>query len=162
LTAPVRVIAALAAGVALVAAGCGDEEESTATGASGAPSSRAEFIAEADAICRRYLNELDRAAAEAFRGRTSAKEIERYISDEFAPATEDELAEIRALTPPAGDEEEVDAILDAAENAVDAVGDNPSLFSTGSPFAKANRLASEYGLRVCGQGDGGPSGGAVS
>jgi hypothetical protein len=156
------VLVATAAGAALVATGCGDDDESTATGASGVPPSREEFIAEADAICRRYLSELDRAAAEAFRGRTSAKDLERYISDEFAPATEDELAEIRALTPPEGDEEDVDAILDAAEGAVEAVGDNPSLFATGSPFAEANRLASEYGLRVCGQGDGGPSGGADS
>jgi hypothetical protein len=65
--------------------------------------------------------------------------------------TEDELDDIRALTPPEGDERQVDAILDAAEAAVAVVGERRSRFVTGSPFAEANTLAAEYGLRVCGR-----------
>ena len=138
-------------GLAIAAAGCGGGDDSTTETKTSVALSRGEFIAEADSICRRYSRELDQAAAEAFRGPTSPDEIGRFISDEFAPATEDELDEIRALTPPEGDDRQVDAILDAAEAAVAAVRERPSLFVTGSPFAEANTLAAEYGLRVCGR-----------
>jgi hypothetical protein len=163
----VRVLAALAVGIAFVVAGCGDDEEpATETGAaeasteagtpvtteeSGAPLGREEFIAKADGICRLYSRQLEQAAEQAFRGQTSLEEIERYIAEVFAPATRQELQAIRGLTPPEGDEEQVDAILDAAEGAVGAVEEDPALFETGSPFSEANRLASEYGLKVCGQ-----------
>jgi hypothetical protein len=157
----VGLLAALAAGAALFATGCGDDapagDTTTAAGASGpttpsgVPPSRPEFIAQADAICRRTSRELDRAGEEAFQGAPSLEVVERYVADEFVPATRAELAEIRELAPPAGDEADVDAILDAAEGAVEALADDPSLFERGSPFSEANRLAADYGFEACGQ-----------
>jgi hypothetical protein len=111
-------------GLAIAAAGCGGGDDST--------------------------TETETSVALS-RGPSGPDEIGRFITDEFAPATEDGLDDIRALTPPEGDERQVDAILDAAEAAVAAVGERPSLFVTGSPFAEANTLTAEYGLRVCGR-----------
>jgi hypothetical protein len=47
----------------------------------------------------------------------------------------------------------VKAIVDAAEEGVDEVEENPTSITAenGGPFAKANRLAREYGLTTCGE-----------
>ena len=55
---------------------------------------------------------------------------------------------------PEGDEDEVDAILSAAEEGAEGIRNDPeSLASDGSPnerLAEANDLAIAYGLTVCG------------
>ena len=68
---------------------------------------------------------------------------------------QNQLDQIRALGIPPGDEEQVNAILDAAQEAVDKLQADPSVVieqNTPDPFAEANKLAKDYGLSTCGNG----------
>jgi alkanesulfonate monooxygenase SsuD/methylene tetrahydromethanopterin reductase-like flavin-dependent oxidoreductase (luciferase family) len=79
---------------ALVAAGCGGDDDETPTAAL----SKQEFITQADAICTKGDQKLDRAGSEAFgKERPSKQEVEQ------------------------GDEEQVSAFLDSAQRALDEV-----------------------------------------
>ena len=61
---------------------------------------------------------------------------------------------IRDLTPPEGDEDQITAIVDAADQGIDEIEADPAALTQGdeNPLAEASRLASEYGMKACGQG----------
>lgn len=157
---------ALAAG--LLAAGCGDDDDDTttaattttteagATGATGAatgePLTKAEFIKQADAACTAGDKRIDAAFRDLGSGQPSDQEIEQVVTDTVVPEIQGEIDAIRALTPPEGDEDEVSAILDAAQEALDEIEQDPSSLQSGNPFKEANQLGQDYGLKVCGQG----------
>ncbi len=142
-------LALAACAVALIAAGCGDDESETTTTPSGPALSKSKFIAEADAICAKGSKTIDSAAANLGSDPTLAV-VEGFVDDTVVPAVTAEIDGIRALSPPAGDEPQVEAILGAAQDALDQVSDNPTLLVNGDPFAKANQLARENGLKECG------------
>jgi hypothetical protein len=150
---------------ALVAAGCGgdDDDDTTAatTGetavAGGEPPSKEEFIVEADAICKQGDREINQAGRETFgEEQPSQEEQEQFVTATVLPNIQGQLDGIRALTPPEGDEDEVAAILEAAQTAVDEAEQDPSALTQAGggsdPFAEANRLAQDYGLTNCGGG----------
>lgn len=138
----------------LLVAGCGggsDEEGLT----------KAEFIKQADAICEQ--------ANEALEGETKdyAEEngipIDREPSDEvkeelvvevIVPNVEGQAEEISALGAPSGDEETIDELVEGIETAAGETADDPSTVIEGdeAAFAEVNKLASDYGLKVCGDG----------
>ena len=162
---------ALALAAGLIAAGCGDDDDDTtaattsstttaagatgATGATGEPMTKDEFIAQADAVCKAGDKKIDAAANEVFSGgNPSQQEQEDFVTNDALPNIQDEVDGISALTPPEGDEEEVQAIIDAAQSAIDEATADPSALTeqgADDPFAEANQLAKDYGLKVCGQ-----------
>jgi len=167
------IVAVLAAAVSagLIAAGCGGSSSTTttvsgasgasgATGAAGQPLTKVAFIAQADAICERGNKELNAEGKKVFGNlpkgqKPSAAQQQKFITDSVIPNIQNQIDAIRALTPPSGDEDQVKAIVDAAQQALDKAKADPSAFFQGGkndPFAKANKLASDYGLKVCGQG----------
>jgi hypothetical protein len=74
--------------------------------------------------------ELDQAGAQAFgKGRPSKQEIEQFASDTLVPNIQGQIDDVRALPPPQGDEEQVSAFLDSAQQALDKVEQDPSRFS---------------------------------
>jgi len=161
------IIAALVcAAFAVAIAGCGggDDSSSTtastgvsgATGASGAPLTKEQFIAQADAICKKGNDTIDQAAGQVFGGQQpSAAQIEQFANDTAIPAIQQEIDGISALTPPAGDEDQIQAILDAVNSGLDQVRQDPQSLATSDnagPFAEADQLANDYGLKVCGKG----------
>ena len=149
---------------AVVAVGCGDDDEETTTAATGAettteatgePLSKEEFIAQADQICSEGDAQIDQAAGETFaEGEPTPEEEEAFVTDTALPNIQGQIDGIRALTPPEGDEKDVAAILDAAQTAIDEAEEDPSLLGPGGegsdPFAKASKLAQDYGLEDCG------------
>jgi hypothetical protein len=140
---------ALAAGV--VAAGCGGDDDD----GDGEALTKVEFISQADAICAEGDREIDQAGREAFGDqRPSEQEIEQFATDTVAPNIQNQIDGIRALTPPEGDEQQVAEILDAAQNGIDEIEQDPSLLNqgpdAGGAFTEANNLATEYGLTDCG------------
>jgi hypothetical protein len=164
-----RIIAvlALALAAALIAAGCGGDDETTttaaapttttsgatgATGATGEALTKDEFLKQGNAICAAGNKEINAAFNSLGSGQPSQQEAEQTVTDTVVPSIQGQIDDISALTPPAGDEEEVSAILDAAQSALDQVKEDPSaLTQQGSdPFKEANQLASEYGLTKCG------------
>jgi hypothetical protein len=166
----ITMLLALALATGLIAAGCGDDDDDTATttssptttagatgatGATGEPLSKDEFITQADAICKAGDKKIDAAAQETFSGgQPSQAEQEQFVTEDVVPNIQEQIDGLRALTPPEGDEEEVSAILDSAQDAIDQTEADPGALTEGGddPFSEANQLAEEYGLEVCGQG----------
>ncbi len=161
-------MAVVATAVGLLVAGCGDDEESTSTttttteasGASGATSGSgsgllpAEFIEQADAICKAG----DPAIEKAFRSlgnpsEASEAEIESVITDRVVPEIRSQIEAIRQLDAPSEGAEELTTFLDDADAVVDEIEDDPSLLFEGSPqgnpFEDVNKQADELGLQEC-------------
>jgi hypothetical protein len=162
LTRIAKVLTLALASLALVAVGCGGGDDSTttdtgtsgATGASGAPLTKEAFIAQADAICKESGDAIDKQANQFFSGQEpSDAEIEQFANEVVIPGLHEQVDAIRALTPPEGDEDQIDAMLNAVNEATDRAEADPSLLRASdseSPFAEANQLAQDYGLKECG------------
>jgi hypothetical protein len=140
--------------VAAVASGCGDSGSSTADTTAGI--SKAEFTKQANAICAETNQELIKISEEFSKENPSeGKPLTDAQVSELAklalPTVARQVEELRALGVPAGEEEKVDAIFSAAEEAVAKGEEDPAAIygADGGAFAKANRLATEYGLDRC-------------
>lgn len=141
--------------LALIVAGCGSSGSSTDTTSS---LTKAAFVKQGNAICAKGNEEINEGFEEFVeeRGLSKTKAPSKAVQEEaveavLIPRIQKELESIRALGPP---DEEAEAVLDAAEEALEKGEEDPILFlkeeSTG-PFAKANKLAREYGLTKCGE-----------
>ncbi len=165
---PSKVLALLAVAGALVAAGCGDDDEgeettpsttTTASGASGVSGgvagSKEEWIATADEVCANGEKELELAAeAQGISPESSPEELQEFSETIVVPIQQSIIDSLRGLTPPEGEEEATTAIIEAAQSALDTVQDDPELLAdpetADQSFDEADRLAAEYGLTECG------------
>jgi hypothetical protein len=153
--------------VGLVVAGCGSSSSSStstgasgasgATGASGAPLSKSEFVSQANAVCKQGNAEINKAGQSQFGSgqKPSQADQEKFATDTAIPNIQSQIDGIKALTPPAGDEDQVNAIIAAAQSDLDKAKADPSVLTDqgpSDPFADANKLANAYGLTVCGSG----------
>jgi hypothetical protein len=141
--------------VAIAAAGCGGDGDDTS--ATTAALSKDEFVTQANEICAKGSDEIDAAAADVFGGgsQPSPEEGQQFITETVIPTIQGEIDDIKALGAPAGDEEQVTAILDAAQQGVDAGKADPSVLEGGQqndPFAESDKLAKAYGLTECAGG----------
>lgn len=161
------IVGALAAG--LIAAGCGSDDNTdkqsfgTSVGSASTSSlSKAEFIAQAGAICESSNQQLNQAG-QALGPNPTPEEVDSFVSDNLVPSIQQQIDDIGALGAPAGDEQTVTAILDAADSALQQIEADPTLITgNGSdPFAQANQLADDYGLAACGSGAGDNGGGSA-
>lgn len=168
---PTRIplILILALATALIAAGCGDDDEEPtttttaesatgATGATGAEGATTEFAQQADEICREGNDEIDSAAQERFgasQQEPSQDEQLSFAEEVVIPSIGEQIEEISALTPPGGEEDTFNEFVDQAQSDLDEIESNPEvLLRSGGgedPFAQTNELARELGLTVCGQ-----------
>jgi hypothetical protein len=157
--------------------GCGDDAE---------PLSKPEFVEQADAICAQAQSDVE-PMWEAFwvdfesqfaavgGAETTASEpnpeaawfpLFDALLDDLSPVLEQQVADLRALEPPADDKELIDGLLDDFENGLDEMNDiadravegdetaRETISSEdGDPLADVNRAAREYGLTVCGAED---------
>lgn len=156
-------ILALFAGALLsvtLMAGCGDDGSTGAT--TSPPIGKAEFIKRADAACTRRVEE----AREKFlaygksvaKANESAAERQAHLDAVaktiIAPELQQQIADIRALGAPRGDKGEVEAILLAIEAGITKAQAHPkrAIEESQRLLEPAGRLASAYGLQVCGTG----------
>ena len=142
--------------LALIGAGCGDDDDSgdSSNPDGGDALTKAQFLRQGNAVCAAGNAELEAEGA-TLGTEPSPQDIEDFALDELVPNIRNQIDALRELAPPAGDEDEVDAILTAAEDGVEAIEQDPaSAFNDGSadPFDEANQLAAEYGLTACGSG----------
>jgi hypothetical protein len=154
-----RGIAAAAIAVAaLVGAGCGGDDD---TSGGGETLTKQEWIAKADAICADAQGRIQKLGDP---GADLGKLAE--LTGDAKQIIEDEIAAIRDLRPPSGEEQQIDALLAQVEKGSQAFealieaassGDIAKLqeiTAEGSEFSKASaeadRLAAEYGLKECG------------
>lgn len=134
----------------VLVAGCGG-------GGGGDRLTREQFVAQADAICKRQV-----ARIKAVPQPKTLEELEEY-ADKVLPLAREEIDQLRELEPPEADEEKVDRMLDEVEATVSAVerigaaaksGDQAELQAAiaegQAADARAERVARELGLKVCG------------
>jgi hypothetical protein len=144
----------LALATGLIAAGCGDDDDDGDDG--GDAPTKTEFIAEADQICSDGDAEIEAAAEETF-GQSdqppAPAEQERFASETVIPNIEEQVNGVDELTPPEGDEDQIQALVDAAREGIERGKEDPSLFleqGGEDPLAEASRIAQEYGFKACG------------
>ncbi len=150
---PLVALLAAVTALAIIVAGCGGSDDSTSS------LTKAEFLKQGNAICAEGNKEID-SEFEAFAEENNLSENKEPTEEQLTEAAEDilipavdkQLGELRDLGAPEGEEEEVDKLLTAVEEALEEGEEDPSvLTSQGSPFADVNKMARDYGLTTCGE-----------
>lgn len=147
------VVAIVTALVAVGFTGCGGDDDSSST--TTAAISKDDFVEFGNKICAEGNKTFDAAAKSTFSGgKPTEAEMTKFVDETAVPTIQGEIDGIRALGAPEGDEDQVNAILDAAQQGVDTISADPTAFGSGNadPFAEANKLASDYGLTECAGG----------
>lgn len=155
-----RFIVLLAAFVALaaIAAGCGSSSDGSTDEV--VVLTKAEFIEQGDAICKKGNEALSKEAEEFAEDNDvdtenpSKEDQEEVITTVVAPALQSQADELSALGAPEGEEDATAAIIAALEDGAQELEDNPDslLESDGAgPLDKANELAGKFGFKECGQ-----------
>ncbi len=147
-------LAALISVAALFAIGCGGDDGSSSSdepAPTEAAPTRAAYIAEADAICT--AGEADMAAIdENLPDDLDPAEARVAAAEEAIAVLRDRVEQLRALTPPEGDEEETAAIFDAYDEFVELGEEDPGFTDVSAAEeaqAKIRNLASDYGFKAC-------------
>jgi hypothetical protein len=145
--------AAVAAIAVIGVVGCGGGSDDSSSSTSSTALSKDEFVKQANEICAKGNDQIDSAASKTFSGgQPSPQEAQQFVTDTVIPGIQGEIDDIRALGAPAGDEDQVNAILGAAQQGVDAAKQDPSILEgsqASDPFAQADKLAKDYGLTDC-------------
>ena len=160
--------------VVLGLASCGGSDgEGVSVDADALVPSKRDYVVQADTICRNTQQGLQTEAEARFgigsedftvtpQGRVVFKpgrrpsdaEIRAFGAEAVIPAFREQVADLRALTPPQGDRETVDRIYDAAERGVDQLEADPSVFADSDAVRgeldQARRLGRAYGFFDCG------------
>jgi hypothetical protein len=149
-----------AVAIAAIAAGCGggsDTSSSTAVAGGGegdSSLSKAAFIQRGDALCAKNNTAMAKQANELTPGNggkniTPQEAEDELVTDVFAPGIGRQAEDISSLGAPAGEEDEVEAIVAAIEAGAKEAEQDPSSFGSGA-FSEASELARAYGFKVCG------------
>lgn len=159
--------------IALIVAGCGGD--STSGGSSDAASvgdtaagvgslSKAAFVKQADAACAKGRKEVEAKFAAYLKkekiegigasGESQAEAEARkadVVTTIGVPAYEKQIDEIGGLAPPAGDEATIEEFVEAAEEGLEKVEEEPAAVFDGKSkaFARADKIGQEYGFKVC-------------
>lgn len=155
-------VLATALGVALIAAGCGDDDENGSASASGdglATSSlgKAEYVKQASAACVKERDNL-LAKVNAYLEKHDSKNADEGVvlagmyKAVVLPTVEAEIAAVRKLGAPEGDEDEIEAILAAQQKAVDEarqIKSAKTLEELEDPFMPASKMYRDYGFTAC-------------
>jgi hypothetical protein len=162
------VAGSLALVAATIGAGCGGGDDTTttgatgasgATGAQGAPLSKSAFLAKGNAICKKGNQTINQKANQYFKSvgnQPSSAQFDKFANETLIPNIQAQITAIEGLTPPSADTDQVNAITDAAQQALDKVKADPSLLQQNGgsdPFAEVNKLAKQYGLDECAGGN---------
>jgi len=141
------VIGALAACLALGVAACGGADETTEVAA---VATKSEFIAQGDAILCTKTKEVAAATASVDPNTASRKELKSFVLDGVVASVQKSHDDLAALQVPAGDGDEIGAMLAEIQSAIDTTEADPAQLITGpDPFARADGMIAAYGLTGC-------------
>jgi hypothetical protein len=144
---------------AALVAGCGGGGEETAE-ATPTPT-KAEFIRKADSICKNAREKIVNVSLPQLstldNEPKASEELEyKLIATLLVPTLEKELADLRALGAPAGDEAKIEKILQLFEGAVEEAQTEPESYVQGDSYKEgvehygtAYKLALKYGMKEC-------------
>ncbi len=133
----------------------GEGESEAEPAPSGKPLTKAVFIKKGETICAAVPNEYRSLAISLEKEREAAKKPKATVPEiaekAAIPPLKTAAAKMGSLSPPAGDEQKVEAIVAALENAAQGFEEDPNSEFGGpkSPFAEFQKLTKEYGLKVC-------------
>ncbi len=167
-----RLIGVLAL-ITILGAACGDDNPnpavqdgqssgSTSSTAPAAAPSKSDFIAAADAICARYTEQTDPIFGALFTGGDPQPAAVQESFGKVLGLMDQQMKDLKALTPPAGQDAEVNALWAEADKALAGArakaatpdGAMALIQSDDDPFAAANAKAAEYGMKDCaGEGE---------
>ena len=140
--------------VAVGLAGCGGSDDEDATASS---ITKAEFIKQADEVCREGEKRVQKDFDAYVKENEDLKEptdadYAALVAAVLAPNAERETEQLRELGAPDGDEEQIEAMLEAREQGLkDAEARPKAVVTSGEDiFAGASKIATDYGLKVCG------------
>ena len=133
---------ALCASLALAACGGGDDDKPT----------KAEYIAKADAVCKTADEKIQADAQKEFGNQQpTPAQITKYQKEKVIPALEQQSDDLRGLDKPEGDEDELNALYDSLDKAIEGAKTAPTIDD--QTFADANKKADAYGFKECGSGN---------
>jgi hypothetical protein len=147
-----RLSAAAAAVLAIgafAAAGCGGSDDNDSSALKTSDLSKSEWIAQADRICAESDKGIEQQAGQFFKGRPTPETEAQFVQQAVVPGIESANDQIRELGAPEGDEDQVQAMLDAADQGLAKVKADPSALEHGA-LEEGSALSKQYGLKVCG------------
>jgi hypothetical protein len=114
---------------------------------------KAAFIGEGKALCDVIINEALSDVPNLYEDKVPSEEIAEEIDSKLLPAFEEVISGLEALGAPAGDEAEVEAVIDALKQDVARMAESSSSFDSWSDlapyFERSTMLARRYGLGKC-------------
>jgi hypothetical protein len=144
----------------LLAAGCGGSDSASSNGSTAATVTtnsdltKAELIKQGDAICEK-TDKVQESGLKAYtkenpKAQSNEAEQSKMVIAVGLPPIQTEVEELAALGAPSGDEDEVTAIVEGIEEAVEKGEDDPgSLLGAKNPFTAVGKLAAAYGFKAC-------------
>jgi hypothetical protein len=140
------IAAVLIAGVGV--AGCGSSSTSAGKASTSAPViTKAEFVAKANAICGKADPVLSAAGAK-LETQPPKAEIAAVVRETYVPSIQAQIAGIRALGVPSGQQSSVARMLALAQTDLNKIRSNPALVAT-DVFRDFADVAHPYGLTAC-------------
>ncbi len=129
----------------LVAAGCGGGDDNL---------TKAEFLKQADAICKQGNKRIDAAAQDVFstKQEPSKSQLEKFATATLIPDIQRQVDAVRALDEPSDDEDQVNEFLDSAQSELEKGKEDPLYLTSDKSFSKTNELGKKYGFKVCAEG----------
>jgi hypothetical protein len=159
----------------VLVAGCGggssSSSSSSASSRSGGEVTKAEFIEEADSICRSNrsaVDQFEKEAEEAIAEGESPKAIVEVadLIREVQPVLETEVNELTELEPPSADSAIIDQLFTSVEEQAEQTGELADALEAGENSkareiekedeqanAKNRGIAQGYGFKACGSGE---------
>jgi hypothetical protein len=154
----------LAIVASMLAAGCGggdDSDSATAGPITASSLSKAEYVKQVNAICvknrEERLEAVEDYVVEPAKGsQKTLEEVSVAIQETFPAGMEKQLAEMRELGAPSGDEKQIEEIVKAFERAAEDASENAEIRTGDTTFDKsfshAGVLAKKYGIEECSVG----------
>jgi hypothetical protein len=141
------ILGAAVVAFALLVTGCGGSDEPEAL-------TKAEFVKQGNAICKQSESErskvIERFSQEVKPDKDSMVKAQEELVLALVPTYEKATTKIDELGAPEGDEQKVEEIVKAREEAIEQVKANPGSAAISSlPFNDANKLLQSYGLTTC-------------
>jgi hypothetical protein len=135
------VVLALGASLALAACGGGDDEKKP---------TKAEYITQADAICKKGDAAINAEAEKQFGNKAPTEaQVTTFTHDVSIPNIEKQRDDLKALAKPAGDEKTLDALYASLDKSIETANNTDGTLDE-SIFADTNAKAQAYGLKECG------------
>ena len=133
----------LLASMAMVAAGCGGDDDSGP--------SKDEYIAQADKICEDSNAEIVKIGSDLGPD-PSKKEAAEVVKTDLLPELEARAQKLEALERPSGDEDDLESYYQDLDDGISTIADDPeaAIASSDNPFEASDKAAQEYGFKVCG------------